>query len=77
MKKVDELYKDYYDVYKSDHDTNDELTGDKKKNFDYKQFELDDITSKESKLGEKTEELKLSELPKWIKVRGKRLNVIN
>ena len=29
MKNVDELYKDYYGVYKSDHDTNDELTGEK------------------------------------------------
>ena len=28
---VDELYKNYYNAYKSDFDTNDELTEDKKK----------------------------------------------
>ena len=31
MKTVDELYKNYYNAYKSDFDTNDELTEDKKK----------------------------------------------
>ena len=32
--------------------------------FDYKQLELDDETKKESKLDEKTKELKLTKLPK-------------
>ena len=39
MKNVDELYEKYYNASKSDYDTNDELKKDKKKNFDYKQFE--------------------------------------
>ena len=39
MKCVGELYKNYYDAYKSDYDTDDELTENKKKKFDYKQFE--------------------------------------
>ena len=67
MKNVDELYKNYYDDYKSDYDTDDELTEDKKKKFDYKQFELGDAINKESKLDGKTEELKLTELPEWVK----------
>ena len=34
MKNVDELYKNYYNAYKSDYDTDyDKLTEDKKKNF--------------------------------------------
>ena len=45
MKNVDELYKNYYNTYKSAFDTDDELTEDKKKRFNYKQFELDDIIS--------------------------------
>ena len=60
MKNVDELYKNYYNVYKSDYDTDDELNEDKKRNFDNKQFELDDKISKEPKLDEKTKELKLT-----------------
>ena len=67
MKNVDELYKNYYNAYKSAFDTNDRLTEDKKKKFDYTQFEIDDIISKESKLDEKTKELELTELPKWLK----------
>ena len=66
MKNVDELYKKYYNAYKSDYDTDDELKEDKKKKFDYKQFELDDEINKESKLDEKTKELELTELPKWL-----------
>ena len=58
MKNVDELYKNYYNAYKSDFDTNDELTEDKKKKFNYKQFEIDDMINKESKL---------TELPEWLK----------
>ena len=34
MKNVDELYKKYYNAYKSDYDTDDELKGAKKKKFD-------------------------------------------
>ena len=64
MKNVEELYKNHYDAYKSDYDTDDELKEGKKKKFDYKQFELDDKISKESKLDEKTEELKLTKREK-------------
>ena len=60
-------FKNYFDSYKSDYDTNDELKEDKKKKFDYKQFEIDNKISKESKLNEKTKELKLTELPKWLR----------
>ena len=67
MKNVDKLYKNCYNVYKSDFDTNDELTKDKKKKFSYKQFELDDIIST------KSDKLKLS---KWVKVSEKRFNEI-
>ena len=70
MKNVDELYKNYYNAYKSNYDTDDELKGDKKKNFDNRQFELDDKISKGSKLDEKTKELKLSDLPKWLSFRN-------
>ena len=58
MKNVDELYKNYYIAYKSDFDTNDELTEKKKKKFNCKQFEIDDMINKESKL---------TELPEWLK----------
>ena len=61
MKNVDKLYKNNYDAYRSDYDTDDELKEDKKKKFDYKQFELDDGVNKESKLLEKTKGLKLTE----------------
>ena len=67
MKNVDELYKNYYNAYKSDFDTDDELTEDKKKRFNYKQFELDDIIST------KSDKLKL---PKWVKVSEKIFNEI-
>ena len=60
MKNVDERYKNYFNAYKSDYDTHDELTGDKKKNFDYKQFELDNKINKELKLDEKTKELEFT-----------------
>ena len=48
MKNVDELYKNYYNAYKSDFDTDDKLAENKKKKFNYKQFELDDIISTKS-----------------------------
>ena len=67
MKNVDELYKNYYNAYKSDFDTDDELAENKKKKFNYKQFELDDIIST------KSDKLKL---PKWVKVSEKRFNEI-
>ena len=35
------------DTYKNDYDTDDELKEDKKKNFDYKQFELGGEINKE------------------------------
>ena len=47
MKNVDELYKKYYDAYKNDYDSDNELSEGKKKKFDYKQFELFDKTNKE------------------------------
>ena len=56
-----ELYKNYYNAYKSDYDTDDELKEDKKKELDYKQFELEDKTNKESKL---------TELPIWLSSRN-------
>ena len=67
MKNVGELYKNYYNAYKTDYDTNDELTEYKKKKFSYKQFELDDMIST------KSDKLKLS---KWVKVSEKRFNEI-
>ena len=42
MKNVDELYKKYYNAYKNDYDTDNELNEAKKKEFDYRQFELAD-----------------------------------
>ena len=67
IKNVDELYKNYYNDYKSDFDTDDELAENKKKKFNYKQFQLDDIIST------KSDKLKL---PKWVKVSEKRFNEI-
>ena len=61
MKNADELYEKYYNAYKSDCDTDDELKQDKQKKFDYKQFELDDEINKESKL---------IELPEWLSSRN-------
>ena len=66
MKNVDNLYKNYYNTYKSDFDTNDELTEDKKKKLNYKQFEIDNKISEELKRDEKTKELELTKLPKWL-----------
>ena len=54
MKNVDELYKKYYEAYKSDYDADDKINGTKKKNFHYKQFELVNKTNKELKLDEET-----------------------
>ena len=67
MKKVGELYENYHNAYKSDFDTDDELTEGKKKKFNHKQFELGDIMST------KSNKLKL---PKWVKVSKKKLNEI-
>ena len=38
MKNVEELYRKYYNAYKSDYDSVDELNEAKNKTFDYKQF---------------------------------------
>ena len=38
MKNVEELYRKYYNAYKSDYDSLDELNEAKNKTFDYKQF---------------------------------------
>ena len=51
MRNIDELYQKYYNAYKSDYDTDDELKKDKKKKFDYKQFELDDEIKQRVKTG--------------------------
>ena len=67
MKNVDKIYKNYCNDYKSEYNTDDRLSEDKKKKFDHKQFEIDNKINKESKLNEKTKELKLTELPKWSK----------
>ena len=66
MKNADELYKKYYNAYKSGYDTDDDLKGAKKKNFDLKQFELGDEINKESKLDGKIKMLELTELPEWL-----------
>ena len=57
MKNVVELYEKHYSAYKNDYDTDNELTEAKKKEFDYRQFELGD---------KKDEESKLTALPKWL-----------
>ena len=58
--------KKYYNAYKSDCDTDDELKEAKKKHFDHKQFELDNKINKESKLDEKMKKLKQTALPEWL-----------
>ena len=63
----DEVYKNYCNAYKSDFDTDGELTEDKKKRFNYKQFQLDNIISI------KSDKLKL---PRWVKASKKRFNEI-
>ena len=65
MKNVNELYKKYYNNYKSGYDTDDELNEAKKKKFDHNQFKLVDKTDKELKLDEETKDLKLTALLKW------------
>ena len=49
MKNVDELHEKYYDVYKDDYDTNDELNQAKKKGFDYTKFKVGNKIDKVSK----------------------------
>ena len=61
-----ELHEKYYNAYKSDYDTDDELNEAKKKMFDYKQFQLDNKIDKESKLDEEKKDLKLTALPIWL-----------
>ena len=66
MKNVDRLYEKYYNAYKSDYDTVDELNEAKKKKFDYKQFKSGDRADEELKLDEEIKDLKLAALPKWL-----------
>ena len=54
MKNVDELYKKYYNAYKNDYDSDDELSEGKKKKIGYKQFETFDKTDKKLTLDEET-----------------------
>ena len=68
MKNVNELYKNYYNAYKSDYNTDDKLKEDKKKKFDYKRFELGHKTNKESKLDEKTKELKKDWITRMVEL---------
>ena len=46
MKNVEELYRKYYNAYKSDYDSVDELNEAQNKTFDYKQSELVNKTDK-------------------------------
>ena len=69
MKSVEELYKKYYNAYKNDYDNDNELNEAKKKNSEYKQFELFDKTDKKLTPDEETkkdEESKLTKLPKRL-----------
>ena len=69
MKNVDELYKKYYNSYKSNFDNDDQLSEAKNKKINYKQFELFNKTDKKLTLDgetQKDEESKLTELPKWL-----------
>ena len=80
MKNVDELYKKYYNAYKNDYDTNDELTEDKKKEFDYKRFEIIDNRDQERKSTKKeeTETKKFNETqkPLWVKINTNYFNLL-
>ena len=72
MKDVDELCKKYYNAYKNDYDSDNQLKMVKMKKFDYKQFDLFGKTDKKLTLdGEKKyEESKLIELPKWLRFKS-------
>ena len=61
MKNVDELYKKYYDAYKDDYNTDDELNEAKKIKSVYKQFELVD-NDDDSKVDGETKKLFLKEV---------------
>ena len=61
MKNVNQLYEKYYNVYKNDSDTDDELNEAKKRKCDNKQFKLGD---------KKGEESKLTALPKWLSTKN-------
>ena len=56
MKNIDELYKKCYNAYKKDYKGENGLYKAKKKNFDLKQFKIDDKTDEELKLDEETKE---------------------
>ena len=72
MKNVEELYGKYYNAYKSDYDSEDELHEAKKKNVVCKQFELVDKTDKELKLDEETKMLvkEIKEKEKGVDKKG-------
>ena len=54
MKTVDELYEKYYNAYKNDYDSDNELSEGKKKKNDCKQFEMFDKIDKELTLDGET-----------------------
>ena len=58
LKNVVTLYNNYYDIYKNDYDSKDDLSKAKKKRFDYKQFK---------NIGEENNKFKLAELLEWVK----------
>ena len=60
MENFNDLYKNYYNVYKSDYDADDELKEDKKKTFGYKQFELGDKIIKESNQMKKMKQFEIT-----------------
>ena len=66
MKNVHKLCKKYYNAYKNDYDTDNELNGAKNNEFDNKQFKLVDKTDKESKLDEEAKTF-FKEIENWEK----------
>ena len=58
MKNIDKLYEKYYNAYKNHYVIDYVLSENKKKKFDYKQFELFDKTDKKLTLDGKTEKMK-------------------
>ena len=72
MKNVGELYKKYYNTYKSDYDTDNELNEAKKEKFDHNQFELFDTIDQESNLDKEREEFieEIKEKGKGIDKKG-------
>ena len=70
------VQKKYYNAYKNDYDA-DELGGDKKKKFGYKQFELFDKIHKKSALDEETKFfLKRSKIEKKLLIKRNLGNIL-